>query len=73
MKLASTISSHQLGVVGQVERRLGEERQRIAVGSLPGDDVAQQRLDRLLVADQVVVDDEDDLHALRAQAPPARR
>ena len=53
---------HQLGVVGQVDRGLGEEGQRIALPLLPGDHLAEHLLDRLLVADQVVVDDEDDSH-----------
>ena len=60
MKLASDHQLHQLGVIGQVDRRLGEKRQRIAVPLLPGDHVAQHGLDGLLVADQVVIDDEDD-------------
>ena len=69
---------HQLGVVGQVDRGLGEEGQRVVVPLLPGDHVAEHRLDRLLVADQVVVDDEDDRHPGRADRvelgdAPARR
>ena len=52
---------HELRIVGQVDRRFREEGQRIAVALLPGDHVAEHLLDRLLVADQVVVDDEDDV------------
>ncbi len=54
---------HQLGVVGQVDRGFGEETQFIVISFLPRDHVAKDLLDRLLVADQVVIDDEDEVHA----------
>jgi len=37
--------------------------------ALPIGHLAQHQLDRLFVADQVVVDDEGDLHALGTQGP----
>ena len=63
MKLACDHQVHQLRIVGQIDRRLGEERQIEVVALLPGDHVAEHFLDRLLVADQVVVDDEDQVDA----------
>src|SRR4029079_10585451 len=54
---------HQLLVLGKIQRSLGEQRQRVSPLLLPLHDVTQHRLDRLLVADQVVVDDEDDLQS----------
>ena len=56
---ASAISLHQLVVLGEVERGLGEERQREPVLVLPLDDRAEDHLGDLLVADEVVVDQED--------------
>ena len=59
---------HQLGVVGQVDRRLGEEGQRVAVLAPARRSTSRRTgLDRLLVADQVVVDDEDDRASLGAR------
>ncbi len=52
---------HQLLVLGEIERGFGEQRERIGAPLLPAYDVAQHRLDRLLVADQIVIDDEDQL------------
>jgi hypothetical protein len=46
-------------VLGEIERGLGEKRQRIGAFLLPPDDVAEHRLDRLLVADQIIVNDKD--------------
>ena len=45
-------------VFGQVDRGFGGELEREAAGLLPDDDLAQQGFDCLLVADEVVVDDE---------------
>ena len=56
----------QFGIVGQVDAGLGGQPQRIAVLLHPGDDLLQQRLGLLLVADEVVVDDER-----RVEAGPA--
>ena len=56
----------QLFVFGEVERRLGEEREGISLGGLPRGEVAQQLLYRDLVADQVVVDDEGHFQVLLA-------
>ena len=49
----------ELGVVGQVGRRLGQESHLGAGPRSPVDELPQQRLGLLLVADEVVVDDED--------------
>src|SRR5215471_6209324 len=49
---------HHLLVLGEVDRCLGDKADRIAVRLLPPDDLAQNRLYRLLIADQIVVDDE---------------
>ena len=48
-----------VGRAGDVERRLAGEVQRVAVPLLPGDEVRQQLLDGLPVADDVVVDEID--------------
>ena len=55
---------HQLVVIGEIHRGFGDKGQRKAVRLLPIDHVAQHFLDRALVADQVVVDDEDDRQVL---------
>ena len=57
----------ELRVLRQVERGLREEIEGIAVGTLIGDQLLEQDLDGLLVADEVVIDDECDLHALGPQ------
>src|SRR5256714_11202745 len=60
---------HQLKqplVVGEVDARLREELEGPPVALLPGGEVWQQTLDVALVADEVVVNDED-------RAAPARR
>ena len=52
---------HQLDhlvVLGEIDRGLGGQVERITAPFLPGDNVAQDRFDRLLVADQIVIDDE---------------
>ena len=49
----------QLVVLGDVERDLGHQLDRVAVGLLPFDERVQQLLGFLLVPDEVVVDDED--------------
>jgi len=46
-------------VLGDVERRLAGEPQRIPVRALPFDQVGQELERRLLVADEVVVDEVD--------------
>ena len=61
LEIGETHQFHQLLVLGEIERSLGEESERISALLLPLNDVAQHRFDRLFVADQIVVDDEDDL------------
>ena len=58
---------HQLRIIGEVDGRFGEEGQGIAFLLLPVRQRAQHRLDGLLVADEVVVDDEDRAHSLTSQ------
>lgn len=48
---------HQLVIVGKIDRGFGKECHWIVVAFLPGHDVAQDLLDRLLVADEIVIDD----------------
>ena len=55
-------------VLGQIHRRLGEEGERIPVGLLPGGHVPQEALDGRLVADEVVIHNEDDFHLLGPQS-----
>jgi len=50
---------HELVIVRQIERGLGHKCQRITLGLLPGDQVPQNLLNLLLVADEIVIDDED--------------
>jgi len=50
--------AQQLRVVGQVQAGLGEEPERVVVRFLPPDDLRQQFLDPGLVADEVVVHEE---------------
>ena len=59
---------HQLLVFGEVDRCFGHEAQRIALRLLPDDNVAQNGFDRLLVADQIVIDDEGIVHPGRDEA-----
>ena len=73
MMLASTISSISSASSARSIDASVKKVSGIAVPLLPGDDVAEDLLDRLLVADQVVVDDEDDPHPLARAAPRARR
>ena len=40
---------NQLRILGKIDRGLGREHQRIAVFFLPGHEIAQQKLDRLLM------------------------
>ena len=49
----------QLIIVGDVHRGFGRELERIVVRLLPGLQLGQESLERLLVADQVVVDEVD--------------
>ena len=49
----------QLVVLGDVQRHLGHELERVAVGRLPGGERTQELLGLLLVPDEVVVHDED--------------
>ena len=49
----------QLGIVGKIERSLGGEFERVIVLLDPLLEVRQKRLDRLLVADEIVVDEID--------------
>ena len=58
---------HQFVIVGEVNRRLGHERQREPVHPLPIDDVVEDSLDSAFVADKVVVNDEDDRQTRSAQ------
>ena len=51
---------HHFRIIGQIEGLLGDEGQGIAVRLLPRDDRTEHLLDRLLVAEQVVVDDGDE-------------
>jgi hypothetical protein len=53
----------ELRVVGEIDARLGGEAQRIAARFLPRNDQPEQGLRRLLVADEVVVDDERGVEA----------
>ena len=67
LMFASTIGSHQLGIFGQVERRLGEKGERITVGLVASSATSVNSfLIVSLVADEVVVDDEGDFHPLGA-------
>ena len=50
---------HQLVVLGQAERGLGEEAEGIVPLLLPARHLRQERLDLPHVADEVVVDDEE--------------
>ena len=47
----------KLGVIGQIQRRLGGELKRVAAFLLPGDQVRKELLHRLFVANQIVVDE----------------
>ncbi len=49
----------ELVVLRDVQRHLGVEVHRVAVGLAPRGDGAQQLLRELLVADEIVVDEED--------------
>ncbi len=49
----------QLRVIGEIERRLGRELERITSFPLPDDQLGQELLERALVADKVVVDEVD--------------
>ena len=49
---------HDFRLVGQVDAGLGRQPQRVAVPLHPGDDLFQQGLGLLAIADEVVVDDE---------------
>ena len=44
-------------VVGKVDRRFGREDEGVIVLLLPGDELGQERLYGLLVADEIVVDE----------------
>src|SRR3984893_8928328 len=46
-------------IVCQIERSLRKKSHRIIMRLLPGDDFAENEFYRLLVADQIVVNDED--------------
>ena len=48
----------QFGIVGQIDAGLGRQAERIVVLLHPGNELFQQRLGLLLVADEVVVHDE---------------
>src|SRR4029077_7926829 len=45
------------GLAGNVERRFAGESERIAMTLLPGDQMRQQRLRRLAVGNEIVVDE----------------
>ena len=49
----------QLGIVGEIDRGLGRELERIVVRALPGDELGKKQPECLLVADEVVVDEVD--------------
>ena len=49
----------QLGIVGEIDRGLGRELERIVVRLEPGRQLGQEGLHGLLVADEVVVDEVD--------------
>jgi hypothetical protein len=51
--------AQELTVLGDVEADLGHELDRIPARVLPGDERREQRLGVLLVADEIVVHDED--------------
>src|SRR5262249_9217865 len=53
-----THAFEQLRVFGEVDARLGQKGKRPSVSLLPLGQLGQQRADVLLVADEVVVDDE---------------
>ena len=55
-------------VFGQIHRRLGKESERITMGLLPGGHVPQDGLDGRLIADEVVIHNEDDFHLLGSQS-----
>ncbi len=54
---------HQFLIFGKIEGGLGEKNQRIAILLLPSDHISQNRFDGLLVADEIVVNHEDDAQA----------
>src|SRR5262249_168561 len=58
---------HQLCVVAEINTGFGPQCQRKAGVYLPGDDIAQYRFDRPLVADQIVVDNKGSWLARRDQ------
>ena len=53
-----------LGLLGDVERRLAGELQRVAVLLLPGDEVRKHVARGLAVADEVIVDEVNDRRML---------
>src|SRR5262245_15210403 len=65
--ISSDHELHKLLVIGEIDRGFRNEHQRIAIALLPTDHVLQNLLDGLFVADEVVVDDEDDRQFLSAQ------
>ena len=75
-KLARPISSISSSSSARSSEASVKRVKRIGTLLLPADDVAQHGLDRLLVADQIVIDDEDDFNPARrkrqARPGPAR-
>src|SRR5207247_3638086 len=58
---------HEFVVLGEIERRLGQEGKRVGALLLPADYLAEDRLDCLLVADQIVVHNEDNSQSRAAE------
>ena len=59
MKLASRHQFQEFGIVGEVERGFGRELERVVMRFEPLGELRKERLDGLLVADEVVVHEVD--------------
>ena len=66
LKIGEPHQFHEFFILGKIERGLGEESERISPLLLPANNLAQDRLNGLLVADQIVIDDENDTEAREA-------
>ena len=58
-KFASRISRENVGLLGDIERRLAGEHHRVAGSLLPLDQMRQHLLRGLAVADEIVIDEID--------------
>ena len=63
IEIGGVHQTHQVLILRQIDRDLGAEGEGAAVIFLPAGDIRQQLLGRFLVADHVVVDEEDAVHA----------